>query len=254
MRPFMSTKRFVTPEPAHSRCHRLCRCLACLLALLTLVGRVHAQESQDFGVWIGGFANGKLPSSLNNDQGSWRLWTDVQVRFGDEASRFSQGVLRPGVGYALGRRWTVWAGYAYIRTDPPYSTSTTTEQRIWEQATWSGTIRATTLSSRTRMEQRFVSTGSDTGWRLRQFVKVLRPLSARRIWSAAVSDEYFLNLNSTNYGAAAGSDRNRLFIGPSVALRQAVSLEIGYLNQYTFRANGPDKNDHLVATNLFWTF
>ena len=114
---------------------------------------------------------------------------------GDEASRFSQGVLRPGIGYTVGRGWTVWGGYAYVRTDPPYSTSTTTEQRIWEQASWSGAIRTTALSSRTRMEQRFVSTGSDTGWRLREFVKVTRPLSARGIWSAVVSDEYFLNLN-----------------------------------------------------------
>jgi hypothetical protein len=31
-------------------------------------------------------------------------------------------------------------------------------------------------------------------------------------------------------------------------------MEMGYLNQYTFRANGPDKNDHLFATNLFWSF
>lgn len=91
--------------------------------LVALAGRVDAQESEDFGVWLGGFANGRLPASLNNAQGSWRLWTDIQVRFGDDASRFSQGVLRPGIGYALGRGWTVWSGYAYIRTNPPYSTS-----------------------------------------------------------------------------------------------------------------------------------
>ena len=61
--------------------------------------------------------------------------------------------MRPGIGYVLGRGWTVWGGYAYIRTElrhiprrPP------TEQRIWEQASWSGAIGATALSSRTRME------------------------------------------------------------------------------------------------------
>jgi hypothetical protein len=225
-----------------------------VLALLALTDRVGAQESEDFGIWLGGFANGRLPSSLNNAKGSWRLWTDVQLRFGDDASRFSQGLVRPGIGYALGRGWTVWGGYAYIRTDPPYSTSTTTEQRIWEQASWSGAIRTTTLSSRTRMEQRFLSTGSDTGWRLREFVKASRPLAARTIWSVVVSDEFFLNLNSTDFGATAGSDRNRFFIGPGVALSRAVVMEIGYLNQYTFRSNGPDKNDHLFATNLFWSF
>jgi hypothetical protein len=104
------------------------------------------------------------------------------------------------------------------------------------------------------MEQRFVSTGSETGWRLWEFVKVVRPVASQTNWSAVVSDEYFLNLNSTDYGATAGPDRNRFFVGPSVSLGKAVFVEIGYLNQYTFRSNGPDKNDHLIATNLFWSF
>jgi Protein of unknown function (DUF2490) len=104
------------------------------------------------------------------------------------------------------------------------------------------------------MEQRFVSTGSETGWRLREFVKVTQPVGSRRIWSAVVSDEYFLNVNSADFGATAGPDRNRFFVGPSVSLRKGVFVEIGYLNQYTFRSNGPDKNDHLLATNLFWSF
>ena len=135
---------------------RVVRSIACVFLLLVPADRVDAQQSEDFGIWLGGFANGKLPPSLNNDQGSWRLWLDLQVRFGDDASSFAQGIVRPGIGYLLGRGWTVWGGYGYIRTDPPYSTSTTTEQRIWEQASWSGIVGATALSSRTRIEQRFV--------------------------------------------------------------------------------------------------
>jgi Protein of unknown function (DUF2490) len=241
-------------EAPHFRWSRVIRAIAFASVLLAVADRVDAQQTEDFGIWLGGFANGRLPPSLNNDQGSWRLWMDVQARFGDDASRFSQGVLRPGIGYTIGRGWTVWGGYAYIRTDPPYSTSTTTEHRIWEQASWSGAIGATALSSRTRMEQRFVSTGSETGWRLREFVKLVRPVGSQTIWSAVVSDEYFQNLNSTDFGATSGPDRNRFFVGPSVALGKGVLLEIGYLNQYTFRSNGPDKNDHLLATNLFWSF
>ena len=54
----------------------------CVLALLTLAHPVSAQQSEeDFGIWLGGFANGKLPPSLNDSRGSWRLWTDVQLRF-----------------------------------------------------------------------------------------------------------------------------------------------------------------------------
>jgi hypothetical protein len=182
----------MAPERHHVRRRRVIRSTACVFLVLVLADRVDAQQTDDFGVWLGGFANGKLPPSLNNDHGSWRLWMDVQLRFGDDASSFAQVVVRPGIGRALGRGWTIWGGYAYIRTDPPYSTSTTNEQRIWEQVTWSGTVGATALSSRTRTEQRFVSTGSDTGWRLREFVKVVRPVGSRTKWSAVVSDEYFL--------------------------------------------------------------
>jgi hypothetical protein len=226
----------------------------CACALIALAGHVSAQTSEDSGIWVGGFANGKLPPSLNNQAGSWRLWMDVQLRFGDDASQFSQAVLRPGIGYALGRAWTIWGGYAYIKTDAPYATSPTAEHRLWEQASWSGAVGATALSSRTRLEQRFVSTGADVGWRLREFVKIARPLASRSIWSAVVSDEYFVNLNTTDFGATGGPDRNRFFVGPGARLSKAVVVEIGYLNQYTFRSNGPDKNDHLLATNVFWSF
>jgi hypothetical protein len=223
------------------------------VALLARPAEARAQV-EDVGIWMGAFANGALPPRLNNTQHAWRLWTDVQVRIGDDASRFSQGILRPGIGYVLGGGWTIWAGYAYIKTEPPYATATTTEQRIWEQASWGGAVGRTALSSRTRLEQRFVSTGVETGWRLRELVKVTQPWGSASIWSAVVYDEYFVNLNSTDFGATAGSDRNRFFIGPGIKLSNAAVVEVGYLNQYTFGTNGPDKNDHVFSASLFWSF
>jgi Protein of unknown function (DUF2490) len=97
------------------------RAVAFVAAFCALAASAGAQQTEDFGIWVGGFANGRLPPSWNNDQGAWRLRVDVQMRFGDDASQFSQGVLRPGIGYTLGRGWTVWGGYAYIRTDAPYA-------------------------------------------------------------------------------------------------------------------------------------
>jgi hypothetical protein len=174
------------------------------------------------------------------------------MRFGDDASTFAQGIIRPGVGYSLSRAWTVWLGYAYIRTEPPYASTSTYESRLWEQATWSGRVGSSRLSSRTRLEERFVSTGSQTGWRLREFVKLIVPIASR--WSGVVSDEFFYNLNSTNYGATAGPDRNRFFIGPGVSVSPTVTIEFGYLHQYTFRNNAPDKIDNVLAASVFWNY
>ena len=208
----------------------------------------------DSGLWLGGFATGKLPAPLNNAKGSWRLWTDEQLRFGDDFGRFSQGLVRPGVGYALNNTWSVWAGYAYVRTDQPYARTPTNEQRIWEQVSWQRTAGSTDLSSRTRLEQRFSSAGSGTGWRLREMGKLMHPLGQNSIWLIAVYDEFFVNLNTPGFGPKSGADRNRAFAGPGIHLGKPLRLELGYLNQYTFNSNGPDRVDNILSISAFWNF
>ena len=225
--------------------------IGCAALSLALAGGARAQSNEDFGIWVGGFAQGKFPTALNNANGSWRYWLDVQLRFGDDASRYSQGIFRPGIGYALNRSWIVYLGYAWIKTQPPYASTTTYEQRLWEQASWSGPLGPFRLASRTRLEQRFVSTGSETGWRLREMLKLTLPLGG--VWSAVAYDEYFFNLNSTNYGAVAGADRNRFFVGPGLTLSKSLYTEIGYLHQRVFQNNAPDKSDNILAVSLFWT-
>lgn len=225
----------------------------CFVLILCFASAAKAQ-SVDSGLWLAGTANGKLPPQLNDAKGSWRLWMDGQARFGDDFGRFSQGLVRPGVGYALNNTWTVWAGYAYIRTDQPYATTPSNEQRVWEQVSWQHIAGRTDLSSRTRLEQRFHSAGSDTGWRLRELGKLMHPLGQKGVWLIAAYDEIFVNLNSTNFGAKSGADRNRVFVGPGINVGKPLRFEVGYLNQYTFNRNGPDKVDNLFSINAFWNF
>jgi hypothetical protein len=208
----------------------------------------------DSGLWLSASATGRLPPKLNDAKGSWRLWTDGQLRFGDDIGRFSQGLVRPGVGYALNNAWTVWAGYAYIRTDQPYARTPTNEQRIWEQVSWQAKAGRTDLSSRTRLEQRFNSAGSGTAWRFREMGKLMQPLGSNSIWLVAIYDEIFVNLNSANFGPKSGADRNRAFVGPGINLGKPLRVELGYLNQYTFNNNGPDRVDHILSINAFWNF
>jgi len=211
-------------------------------------------QYEDSGLWLGGFATGKLPPPLNDAKGSWRLWTDGQLRFGDDFGRFSQGLVRPGVGYALNDSWSLWAGYAYVRTDQPYARNPTNEQRIWEQVSWQRTFGRADLSSRTRLEQRFSSAGSGTGVRLREMGKLIHPLGQNSIWLIAMYDEIFVNLNTPGFGPKSGADRNRAFVGPGIHLGRPLRLELGYLNQYTFNNNGPDRVDHILSVSAFWNF
>jgi hypothetical protein len=240
---------------------RLCRSapvlLACSAALPGAATTAYAAD-EDFGAWFAVSATGKLPEELNNEQGSWRLWLDGALRFGDDASRFSQGILRGGAGYVLNSTWTAWGGVAYIRTEPPYASPSTDERRIWEQVSWNGAVNRLKLSSRTRLEQRFFSGGIDTGWRLRELAKFTRPLDTTDTWSLVLSDELFANLNTAkltpNSTATAGLDRNRFFVGPGWNVSNRLRTEFGYLNQYIFRYSGPDKIDHILSANFAINF
>jgi hypothetical protein len=227
--------------------------VVCIAVILTFAPQLDAQ-SVDSGIWLGGSVTGKLPASMNDAKGSWRVWMDGQLRFGDDASRFSQGLVRPGIGYALNKAWSLWAGYAYIRTDQPYAKTPSNENRIWEQVSWQRLVGSTDLSSRTRLEQRFHSAGSGTGVRVREMAKLMQPLGAKKIWLFVVYDEIFVNLNNTNFGARSGWDRNRAFTGPGINLSRSSRLELGYMNQYTFNNNGPDRVDHICSISYFWNF
>jgi hypothetical protein len=226
--------------------------LALTLLAFLFVPAAHAQFT-DSGLWFSASGTGKLPQQMNDAKGSWRLWTDGQLRLGDNMSRFSQGLIRPGVGYALNPAWTVWLGYAYIRTDQPYAKTPSNEQRVWEQLSWQRLIGRTDLSSRTRLEERFHSAGSDTGVRFRELGKVMHPLG-KGVWLISVYDEIFVNLNTANFGPKAGADRNRFFAGPGFNVGPPLRFEVGYLNQYTFNNNGPDRIDNIFSINAFWNF
>lgn len=65
----------------------------------------------------------------------------------------------------------------------------------------------------TGSRQRFRDDGDDTGWRFRQFFKLVYPLPDKPDVSLVAYDELFFGLNNTDWGVESGFDRNRLFLG-----------------------------------------
>ena len=120
---------------------------------------------------------------------------------------------------------------------------------------WNVPVGDLTVQSRTRLEQRFVETDGDTGWRLREFVKTTVPLAADNRTFASVWDELFWDLNDTDWGQRAGFRQNRVFVGPGWFLDDAkkVSIEVGYLNQWVDRP-GEDKMNHCLSIWFFVNF
>lgn len=229
------------------------RIAASLLLVTIALGMAQAETRDDQGLWLLALGQGSFG---NEDPGPAKLrwWLDVQARFSNDADGFTQGIVRPAIGYAISNKTTLWLGYGWIPTSPA-SGSDYDEHRIWQQLTWSRPVGGFSFSSRTRLEQRFRDDGDDTGWRLRQFFKAAYALPGSSNVSLVGYDELFFGLNETDWGARSGFDRNRLFLGVGWRLGQSSnSLEIGYLNQYIDSASGNDLMEHILSLNLFLNY
>ena len=214
-------------------------------AFLSVMFAAAPARADDTQFWTALFANG--PAS---EDSRLLLWFDGHARYSEDVSRLGVSIIRPGVGYKLNDDVSLWAGYAWVvsRAD---GRASITEHRIWQQATYriaGGDWGA--LSGRTRLEQRFLETGDDTGLRVRQFLRWIKPVGER--WSATAWNETFIALNDTDWGANAGYDQNRTFVGLRWRMNDAVSLEGGYLLNHLNR--GVDQTNHNASLSIIAPF
>ena len=119
-----------------------------------------AGPTENKGAWFMAFGQGGFDES-NESSHRLRWWLDAQLRHQGDDSGFEQFIARPGLGYAVTERATLWAGYAWIATERDAGRSD--EHRLWQQLTWSERYQTVSVLLRTRLEQRFVEDGDDTG-------------------------------------------------------------------------------------------
>ena len=216
--------------------------LACLAS--AMIGSP-AQAQDDTQAWGSVIATGPV-------RGDLFVWLEAQARATDDVGGGSQFIVRPAIGARIARDAHAIAGYAYIRTDPEGS-RTTNEHRLWQQVQFAAVRNGNgtpLIISRTRLEQRMLEGQDDTGWRLRQFVRLQVPIARQRTVQAVAFTEGFLNLNSTRWGARNGVDQWRTFVGIGVPVAPRMRLEPGYLNQHVFR-RGEDRTNHVLSATLF---
>lgn len=175
------------------------------------------------------------------------LWLEGQARLFDDAERLGQILLRPAIGYRIGKADSIFLGYAYVRTDQ-LAGPDTQEHRIWQQILFrvAGDGQGATLNGRSRLEQRFVEGSGDMGLRYRQMLRITAPLSEKtRVvgWG-----EGFFALNDTKWGQRAGFDRARGFAGFAVPLGKAV-IEPGYMHE-KIRLRGPNRTNHIASVTI----
>ena len=215
----------------------------CAMGLLAMAMPTPAKATEtDEQIWLAQFST----FSVGN---RWLVFTEAQARQTDGVGRLGQIILRPAVGYQVSDTVSVYAGYAWVRTQPE-GRAASTEHRAYQQLSLRlvGGPGKVTLASRTRLEQRFIEGRSDMGWRVRNLIRLDVPLG--KGVGAIVSGEPFVNLDTTTWGQRAGFDQMRGFAGIGVPLARGIALEAGYAGQYVNRAGVPDRMNHIGSLSL----
>jgi hypothetical protein len=216
------------------------------LLLLTMTGTAAlARERHDTQLWVNITGQGSIAGDLV-------YFAELQPRIGGDVSRLDQLMLRSAIGLKLSDSFTLYQGYARVRTPVEGNHNDTIENRSFQQINWKmGTLAGGPLSSRTRIEQRWLSTGTDMGWRVREMLRLALPLDRQKPGIAALGYvEGFFALNDTDWGARSGFDRVRTFAGAEIPVGGKSTMEIGYLNQTVNRASG-NIMDHVASISLF---
>jgi len=235
------------PRLARTVSRKPARAAIALLALGAALptDQARAETRHDEQVWINLTAMGSLSGDL-------LYFTELQPRVGDGISRVDQMILRGAVGWKLSPSVTVYQGYAHVAV-PVEGGRDVNEERSFQQLNLAlGKPLGGDLSSRTRLEQRWRSDGDDTGWRLREMLRYEKPLRpGSDAINALVSAEAFFALNSTDWGASAGFDQVRTFVGAELGLKGASTIEAGYLNQLVNQSGGRTRMNHVASLSLF---
>lgn len=225
--------------------------VAVVLTLLVLPLPARAQVEQAFQSWSMVMVSGRLDPSSETGAA---VWFDGQARQGPAGTQL---LIRPGVGWFVTPRWSIWGGYLLTPTFADGG-SPRIEQRAWQQAQgvlFSGP--STQIASRTRLEQRMLNTQPGAGLRLRQLVRAQQTLHGDL--SGVLWDELFFALNETAWTGPAGFDANRWFAGlawaptgrRSEAPTAKARVEAGYLGHIVPRTGAPTRISHALSWNLF---
>lgn len=210
--------------------------------------------SQDFRLWSPVFITAKLPSSF-------LAHLEVQPRFADldENGHIDQLILRPAVGYQLTENLSIWQGYAWVgnfnqRHTPPQSPFFE-ENRIYQQILYTKKFDSFKLTSRTRLEERWIEHVDGTAVRFRTGLRGSYALPMAPEWAAVVSDEVFVNLNTVGVrGPQAGFDQNRFFVGINRTFSKYFNMDVGYQNQLLNSRSIPNLANQMNHTILFQFF
>jgi len=178
-----------------------------------------------------------------------RLTLESIGRFSDRAGGFFHSEFGALGSLTVAKGIEIAAGYRHVE-DWDHGRALPNEERLRQMITIALGKR---FAARMRVEQRFNSSGSGVGVRVRPQLRFTLPLAEKGPTLFATHED-FLNVNDTRWGQRSGYERMRNAIGVTVPLAKRLSTDIGYLNQYRFGRRGArDQMDHALTLTLSLT-
>jgi hypothetical protein len=191
-------------------------------------------ESQ-LGIWTA------YAWSTHVAKSNWGLQGDIQLRNWDIYKDLEQHLVRAGVTYSPDSSNVTYAIGLASLTSSQFGdgTDTNTESRTFQEAAFLQRVgQRIQLSHRVRVEQRWIE-NQDFRTRYRYSLRMEVPLNQSNLehglWSLMVSNELFLNgerkIGSNQH--VDFFDRNRSYAGVSHRFKDGMTLQFGYMHQWT---------------------
>lgn len=216
------------------------------VALAAFIATPALAQDEDAQLWTSTSADFELEDGVT-------LATEFVARFSDRANGVSELQFAGDIEVEIGDGLTLAGGYSYV---PRYSQSDllTREHRTRQTVSAGlGTVLGGRLEGRLRLAQRWRSDGDDVMLRLRGRLNWTRPIGPDGL-AVRLQHESFAHLNETDWGGDARFDRVRNAAMLRRKLGRSVTGEIGYLNQLSFVAGGPDQMIHAATLGLTFAF
>lgn len=215
-----------------------------MLFALTAAFPQPALAENDFQQWVGLTARIDLSDAFS-------IQTDNQARFSNDRGGLYQLQSSILLAYKAAPNVTVAAGYLH---SPNYNggTFTTMERRAREQVTVDNIVKLgpAVLGARLRTEQRWRDDTAGTAWRLRPYARLSLPLGGKTDPTLHLSEEVFINLNTTRFEQVHGVERLRSAISLAIPISSTVRIDAGYLNQHRFIRDNEDRSEHILTGSL----
>ncbi len=158
----------------------------------------------------------------------------LEYRFTDTASKFEEVFGDIGIGYVIAPGVVIWGGLrSFVSTTSRTDPTTYTQQHPFQQIVWKMVDTPDfALTSRSRVEERYLGNTNEWKLRLRQRFAAEFPEKLFNHYSPL-----FYNETHFNVGKGYAIPENRTFAGVYIPTSERSKLEVGYMNQQLFSPN-----------------